>query len=40
MIKSIEAKIKIEGEEKTFGGDDIDKLIADIDSYLVSKKSK
>jgi hypothetical protein len=38
MIKDITASITIGEETKTFQGQDIDKLIADIDSYLVSKK--
>jgi hypothetical protein len=38
VIQSIEAKITIEDEKQTIKGDDIDEVIADIDSYLVSKK--
>ena len=38
MIQKIDAKISIGSEEKNFSGDDIDRLIADIDSYLVSRK--
>lgn len=38
MIKSIEARITIEGEDKSFEGKDLDAVLADIDAYLVSKK--
>ncbi len=38
MIGEIEATVKIGSEERAFRGRDIDTLIADIDSYIVSRK--
>jgi|GEM_PF-7086010 len=38
MIRTIRARITIGAEEKAFEGKDIDAVIADLDSYLVSKK--
>jgi hypothetical protein len=38
MIGTLKARISIDGEEKAFEGD-VDKIIADIDAYLVSKKT-
>jgi len=38
MIRNIRVRINIGAEEKAFEGRDIDALIADIDSYLVSRK--
>jgi hypothetical protein len=37
MIKEIKARVEID-EVKNFEGKDIDEMIAQIDSYLVSKK--
>jgi len=37
MIKNIEIRIDVDGE-KTFKGKDLDAIISEIDSYLVSKK--
>jgi hypothetical protein len=38
MITGVEAKVDVGGEKKSFSGS-IDEVLAEIDAYLVSKKS-
>ncbi len=38
MIRKAEVRIEAGGEEKTFESGDLDALIAETDSYLVSRK--
>ena len=36
MIKKIEVRVNIEGDKKDFEDGDIDRVIAELDSYLAS----
>jgi hypothetical protein len=38
MIKRINAKVNIGDEHRSFEAKDMDKIISEVDSYLVSKK--
>lgn len=38
MIQKVEIRVSAEGEKKAFAGKSLDKLIAEMDAYLASKK--